>query len=332
MKFTELPKRILLLVIMIILAVTLFVFNGHNPDFEVFGFLLSPYILKAYQTLLGVAVVYLIFKLIFEGAFVRGIRDYRTRYSLRKAVSVLYLAACLIIIVSVWLENTQNLLVAYGLIGAGIAIALQDFFKNFVGGVLVLINKIYSVGDRVEISGRYGDVIEIGVFYTTLMEIREWVSGDQTTGRLTTLPNGLMLTGVVNNYTKDHKFIWDEITLPLTYDSDWKTARTRFTEIVSKETEAVITMAQDGISKLKEKYYATQIRTLEPQIFVTPTDNWIQFDIRYVTSVYERRAMKSRISRLLLKEVQSNRALNIASATSEIVRFPELKVTKETLD
>jgi small-conductance mechanosensitive channel len=224
------------------------------------------------------------------------------------------------------LEDTQNLLVAYGLIGAGIAIALQDFFKNFVGGVLILVNKIYSVGDRIEINERTGDVIDIGVFFTTLMEIKYWVAGDQATGRLTVVPNGVILSGTVSNYTKDHNFIWDEISVPITYASDWREAKKTFQGILTRETVDIAKIAEEGISRLKDKYYSEQIRNLEPQIFITPTDNWITLDMRYVTTVYNRRDLKSRLGQLILEAVEKSDNITIASATYEIVGFPEVKL------
>lgn len=328
MKFKELPGRVLTLTIIILLAIILWFLNRQYPDFIMFDINLNDYMLKGYWTLVAIAVVYLIFKLIFEGAFVRGVKDYRSRYAFKKAVSVLYFAGCLIVLVSIWLENTQNLLVAYGLIGAGIAIALQDFFKNFVGGVLILLNKVYSVGDRIEIDDRTGDVIDIGVFFTTLMEIKGWVAGDQATGRLTVIPNGAVLNSPVSNYTKDHNFIWDEITVPITYESDWREAHRLFMDIFIRETGHIVKSAEEGISRLKDKYYAEQIRNMEPQIFVTPTDNWINFDIRYVTLVYERRGLKNRLSQMMLEAVEKSDNITIASATFEIVGFPEVRLNE----
>lgn len=88
------------------------------------------------------------------------------------------------VVVRIWVEYTQTLLVSYGLIAAGITIALQDFFKNFVGGIMIFTTGTYRVGDRVEINSKFGDVIDIGIFYTTLLELKEWVEAEQPTGRI----------------------------------------------------------------------------------------------------------------------------------------------------
>jgi len=156
----------------------------------------------------------------------------KMRYSFKKTISILYILVFLFALVAIWIEQTETLLISYGLIGAGIAVSLQDVFKNFAGGITIFLIGLYRVGDRVEINGKIGDVIDIGVLYTTIMEIGEWVDGNQATGRLTIIPNSNVLTNIVNNFTKDHNFIWDEISLPITYDSDWTDAHSKFLDIV----------------------------------------------------------------------------------------------------
>lgn len=303
--------------------------NYQYPNIYVSNAHINPYIIKGFQMLLALTIIYFIFKVIFERIFVKGVKGYKAKYSLTKAVSVVYLLIFLAVLITIWVENPQNLLIAYGLIGAGIAIALQDFFKNFVGGILILVNGLYRVGDRIEIASKYGDVIEIGVFYTTLMEMREWVAADQATGRLTVVPNGHVLSGYVSNYTKDHGFIWDEISIPLTYDSNWKEAHDMFLKIFKEETSTAIKAAEQGLSKLKDKYYVTQKRYLEPDIFIQLTDNWIAFNIRYITSVEERRATHSRLNRKLLEVVEKLENVRIASETIDITGFPELKLSQK---
>jgi small-conductance mechanosensitive channel len=283
------------------------------------------YLEKGTYTFLAVTIVYFIFKAIFEETVARKIKEEKTRYSFRKTVSILYFVLLLVVILRIWIEHTETLLVSYGLIAAGIAITLQDFFKNLVGGLIIFVTGIYRVGDRIEISGKIGDVIDIGILYTTLLELKEWVAGDQSTGRLTIMPNGVVLSGMVDNYTKDNNFIWDEIEIPLTYDSDWNEAIMIIHRIVGKETKAMAERAEDEILQLKEKYYLT-IKAVEPEIYVTLTDNWITFHIRYITDVRQRRGVRSSLSKMILSEILASEKVKIASATVDIVGFPELRM------
>jgi small-conductance mechanosensitive channel len=193
---------------------------------------------------------------------------------------------------------------------------------------MVFLNGIYHVGDRIEINGKFGDVLDISLFYTTLMETREWVSGDQVTGRLTIVPNGEVLNGAVQNYTRDFDFIWDEITIPITYDSDWKEGTAKILDIVKKETMGVSENAQKIMEKIEGKYYFTK-RSLEPAIFLTLTDNWVSLGIRYVTEVRQRRVLHDRLSRTILSEIEKSEKIKIASATMNITGFPPIRLRNE---
>ena len=309
-------KRFLPLLFLIALAASLWALDHYYPN---------PHLHKAFVTAVAVAMIHLLLRHIFQDLLIGRMTVSKTRYSFRKTVSILYIVVVVAVLMNIWIENTQSLLVSYGIIAAGLAVALQDLFKNFFGGIVIFVTGIYRVGDRVEINSRMGDVIDIDILYTTLMEMGEWMSGDQSTGRLTIIPNGHILSGSVNNYTKDHPFLWDEISLPITYDSDWKEAVTRILSVVRSETEKVGGEARESITNMDGKYYLPR-RLVEPAVFITLTDNWINFDVRYVTMVRERRLAKSRLSRLILEEIERSENIKLASTTIDIVGFPEVRL------
>lgn len=128
------------------------------------------------------------------------------------------------------------------------------------------------------------------------------------------MPNGHVLSNPVNNYTKDHNFIWDEITLPITYKSDWKKAIEIIQDIVKRETSSTTKQVEGEISQLEEKYYLSK-RNIEPAIFITPTDNWITLQIRYVVDVRDRRIIHNKLAALILDELQRAPDIKIASQT-----------------
>ncbi|MGB2581857.1 MAG: mechanosensitive ion channel domain-containing protein [Thermoplasmata archaeon] len=282
----------------------------------------NPNLEKAFYTFLALAIIYFVFKILLEQTILRTVKDAKTRYSIRKALSIVYVLVFMLVLIRIWVEDSQALLVSYGLIGAGIAIALQDFFKNFVGGILIFSTGIYRVGDRIEVDSKFGDVIDIGLMYTTLLEIRGWVEGDQATGRLTIMPNGRVISGVIHNYTKDHSFIWDELELPITYESDWKYAIERFSKVVETETAELTKHAEKDLANIMARYYLPK-RGVEPSVFVTLTDNWINLSVRYISLVRERRPLRDRIFRLILEEINgSGGRIRIASETIGITEFP----------
>lgn len=313
-------SRLAILAFFVLLSVLLLFLNFQYPE---------VYLQNTAYSFSALSIVYFLFWILFEEILATRIKDSKTRYSLRKVFSVLGAGVFLAVFVGIWIVETQNILLAFGLIGAAVAFAIQDIFKNFIGGLMIFLNGLYRVGDRIELNQKFGDVIDVGVFYTTLMEMREWVSGDQNTGRLTIIPNGGVLTGALQNYTRDFDFIWDEITLPITYDSDWNHAANLILEIVKKETAQVGENSQRIMEKLEGKYYFTK-RSLEPIIFITLTDNWITFGIRYVTEVRTRRALHDRLSRIILLEIEKSENIQIASSTVTITGFPSVQLRKES--
>ena len=280
----------------------------------------NPYVRNGFYTFLTLTILYFLFRIAFEVVVAKRIRESKTRYSFRKTVSILYLVVSVAIMLRIWVEDAHMLTVSYGLVGAGIA-----------GGIVLFVTGIYRVGDRIEINSKYGDVIDIRMLYTTLMEMKEWVAGDQATGRLSIIPNGMVLSSTINNYTKDNNFIWDELAIPITYDSDWKEAVTKILGIVKEGTGKIADQAEKEISGLGEKYYLFK-RTVQPEIFFTLTDNWITFNIRYISDVKERRSLHNALTQMILSEIQRSGNIKMASTTLDITSFPELKLVSDTED
>lgn len=274
---------------------------------------------KISYSFLAIAVSFFVFKFLLEGIASPKIKDAKMRYSFRKTMQLLFIIVSCIVVLRIWIINPQALLVAYGLVGAGMAIALQDVFKNFAGAIALFLTSPYRIGDRIEIGGTHGDVIDIGLFYTNLLELRGWVNGDQATGRIVIVPNGQVLSSHVYNYTKDHAFIWDEFMLPITYDSNWQKASEIIKETVVEETKKFTAQAEREITHLGERYYVSK-RNTETNVFLVPTDNWISFYVRYVTEVRERRVVQNKLMHRILEEMNKYKDIHIASSTLTITR------------
>ena len=277
----------------------------------------GQYLYQISLTLWTIAGIYLFVNILSAKFLLRKIQDKLVRYSLNKVITILSAAAAIAIILHIWFPDTQSLVVAVGVISAGVVIALQDVIRNFAGGILILTGNLYHVGDRIEIGGETGDVMDIGIMNTTMMELRGWIDSDQATGRITSIPNGKVITTQVHNYTKDHSFLWDEIMIPITYSSNWKKAKQVMLEIVTRETAEIVKEAEAEIEKIGETYYLPR-RMVEPAVYLTPTDNWISFHVRYVTRVKERRAFRTRISEMILEKVQEYPDISISSTTTTI--------------
>lgn len=275
------------------------------------------FIHKFFLTAVSIAISYIIFKVAFETGL-RKIKEFKTRYSIKKAFSVLFVLAISASVIAIWIESTQSLLVSYGLFAAGATIALQDIFKNFMGGLLVLFMGIYRVGDRIELKDKIGDVLDINLLYTTMLELDNWMSGEKPTGRITTVPNGYVLYNPVNNHTKDHNFVWDEVKIPITYDSNWKKAITIFSKEAKRETEEISEKADKQIRRLRRKYYFIQ-RPTKPIVYVFTTDNWIELTVRYTVEAKSKSDFRDRIMRRILNKVQEEKDIKISSQTLQVL-------------
>jgi small-conductance mechanosensitive channel len=244
-----------------------------------------------------------------EEIFSRRIDSPKAKFSFKNAFSLFSLLLILLAIVGIW---GRYPFVSISLIIAAFAIALQDFFRNFVGGIIIFASGIYRVGDRIEVQEKCGDVIKIGIFYTTLMELKEWISGEQETGRLTTLPNSHVISNHINNYTKDHPFIWDELTILITQQSQWKEAIKQIESIVETETKNLIDDAKKEITKMGEKYYIRP-QTLHPTVYTSLKENQIQIRVRYLTRAKERRNMKNRLRQIIFSTLEKSKKITLIS-------------------
>jgi len=178
------------------------------------------------------------------------------------------------------------------------------------------------VGDRINVGNVYGDVMDIGILYTTLMETRGWVKGDQATGRIISMPNSTVLTTSVNNYTKDHNFLWEEINVPVTFDSNWEALIPPFLELVREYTKDLTKLASKEVENMGEKYYLPK-RDVESAVFISFDDNWINISVRYVTEARKRRVHADNLYRMLLKEALKHKDVKISQSQLESWRYGE---------
>jgi small-conductance mechanosensitive channel len=121
----------------------------------------------------------------------------------------------------IWVEELLSLSTFLGLVSAGLAIALREPLINLMGWAFIVWRRPFEMGDRIEIGGQAGDVIDMRVFQFTLLEIGNWVDADQSTGRAIHVPNGKVFSESLANYSKGLAYIWNEIPVRVTFESDW---------------------------------------------------------------------------------------------------------------
>ncbi len=245
----------------------------------------------------------------------------RTVYTLGRN---LVLLVAVMIVLLIWLGPSSNISVAMGILGAGIAFASQETIGSFAGYLSIVLSGIYRIGDRVCIGDVTGDVLDIGILRTTVMEIGQWVRAEQYTGRVVTIANRAIFSDPVFNYTQHWPYIWDEITLPVTYESDWRRAAEIVLSHGQQYSEEFQASAEATLDQVRRRF-PIQTTSVAPSLYVVMTDNWIELTMRYVVEVRKRRAVMADLHRELLEHFEREPAISIASATFEIVGFPPLR-------
>ena len=158
-------------------------------------------------TVLIVGLLFIIFIVrILQRYIGQFVKDSNTRYRLRKFSFFNGFLLAVLFLAMVFSEHLGGLHIAFGLIGAGVAFSLQEVVASIAGWVAVTLGNSYSVGDRIRLAGITGDVIDIGIIKTTLMECGEWVQGDLYNGRIVRLSNSFVFREPVYNYSTDFPF------------------------------------------------------------------------------------------------------------------------------
>nr|WP_245249942.1 mechanosensitive ion channel domain-containing protein [Methanolobus bombayensis] len=257
-----------------------------------------------------------------ENIIGKRVQDTKNRYTLRKVVSVIITLLTAGAIMVVFLKETTTLIVAYGILSAGIVITLQDVIRSFAGGIIILFSRTFQAGDRIQVGDCYGDILDINYFHTTLMEIREWVDGDQYTGRILTMPNSFVLDSTVKNYTRDFSFIWDEVTIILSTGSDWRKARDIALRTTNELIKNYVEHSKKELASMERKYMLTTY-DVDTKIFVLIESDRIEMHLRYVVDPKQRRYVNDLLTQGLLDAFNEETDIVIGSISSiEIIKMP----------
>lgn len=260
------------------------------------------------------------------------IKDADLRYRIRKAITFVSAFIGIAIVLSSLSGRLGGLTVAFGVAGAGVAFALQEVIASVAGWVAVLFGGFFSPGDRVQLGRTKGDVIDIGILRTTLMECGEWVDGDLYSGRIVRVANSIVFKEPVVNYSADFPFLWDELKVPVTFGSDRERARRVLREIAEAVTQETVSDGRRTWGEMVRKYRIEDAR-IEPMVHLRATDNWIEFTVRYIVDYRRRRSTRDELYTKILEAFDASEGrLAFASATFELVGAPPMVVRLERPD
>ncbi len=291
-----------------------------------FDFLNDPLIRKGLRLLIWVVFIVISIGLLRKLAKKR-IENVNFRYKAQKGIEVMgYLLIAILLLVSFTLDSVKDYTIIIGLFTAGLTFTLQELILSIAGSFYIFFVRVYKPGDRIEINNIMGDVIDIDSIYTTIMEMGEWVSSDNYTGRIVKISNAFVFKGPIKNYSMDFPFVWDELNILITFDSDIELAK----KIVMEESTELLSdytsKSKATWKKMVERYYIENAK-IDPTLAISLTDNWIAFNLRYITDYKLRRNTKHKLFENIEHSISLSKGkVKLASTTLQLLKIPEVDV------
>ncbi len=231
----------------------------------------------------------------------------------------------------IWLDAFDNVATYLGLVSAGIAIALSDVLKNMAGWVYLLTRRPFKVGDRIEISNLKGDVVDIRLFRFSLMEVGNWVDADQSTGRLVHVPNGNVFTTPIANYTEGFQFVWHELPLLVTFESNWRTAEDILRNALQEHAPKLGSKHENQI-RATARRYQIKIGAITPIVYLTVRDSGVLLTGRFLVDARARRSTEETLWKAILDAIAVDPTVELAYPTVRTYFEGSLPIRQEPPD
>ncbi len=214
-------------------------------------------------------------------------------------------------------------------VSAALIYVMQEPLLNLVGWVILVSMSLFKLGDRIEMNNTRGYVVEITPMNTTIREFGGVLYGDSFTGRYVTIPNSHILKGNVFNYTKDTPFIWDQLVLNVTYESDVKLAERLLFDAAE---EVVGPMMRENRARLRSKY---EFADLADYIAEEPRVGWafgassIDLSLVYFCPVFAKGSYRTRLVKRIYEKVTTEPRVQFAYPHVQFVPSDGDKDAKE---
>lgn len=286
----------------------------------------DPLVLQGLQLLIWLVIIILGIGFLRRLAKNR-IENISIRYKAQKGIEIIgYILIAILLLVTFTLDSVRDYTIIIGLFTAGLTFTLQELILSIAGSFYIFFLRVYKPGDRIEMNNIKGDVIDIDSIYTTIMEIGEWVNSDNYSGRIIKISNAFVFKGPIKNYSMDFPFVWDELNILITYDSDLELAKKTImdgaTELLSDYTNE----SKTNWAKMVQRYYIEDAK-IDPSLAISLTDNWIALNLRYITDYKLRRSVKHRLFEKIERSIKMTKGkVKIASTTLQLLKIPEVEV------
>jgi small-conductance mechanosensitive channel len=268
---------------------------------------------KIFMSLIAVAVLWILHGIVVR-IIVPRVQDVYIRYRIRKTSGYIVFFIGILVVGRLWFRGFQALATYLGILSAGLAIALRDPLVNLAAWIFIIWRRPFEVGDRIQIGSHAGDVVDIRVFQFTLMEIGNWVGAEQSTGRVIHIPNGKIFAEALANYSKGFQYIWNEVPVLVTFESNWQKAKEILLAIGSKHAEELSKSAEERVRKAARKFMIFYTK-LTPTVYTSVKESGVLLTIRYLCEPRRRRGSEQAIWEDVLTEFGKRDDIDFAYPT-----------------
>ena len=268
---------------------------------------------KIIASFLAFFLFFIIRRLLLKAAY-KFVDDIKTRHQWRKVTSYISFTLIFIIIAQIWFKGIESIATYLGLVSAGIAIALKEPLTNLTGWLYIIWRGPFDVGDRIQLGSQSGDIIDTNIFNFTVMEIGSWIDADDYTGRIIHVPNGLIFSETLANYGKGFKYIWNEIPVLVTFESDWKKAKKILKDVVITNSKIERKSAEKTFNEATKKFMVKK-PTLEPNVITKVEASGVELTLRYLCKPRGRRETEHKIWEHILDAFEDHDNIDFAYPT-----------------
>jgi small conductance mechanosensitive channel len=268
--------------------------TGTVRDLAVEGLALLPRVLIALVILVAAGVLVRLVRFLLR----RGLRRWERADAATAMAGVLIWLIAIGVTLSVVAGDARALVGSVGLLGLALSWALQAPIESFAGWLLNSFKGYYRVGDRIGVGDVFGDVYRVDFLNTTVWEAGgpdKPVQGAQPTGSLITFPNSEVLRSNIVNYTRGFPYVWDEVTVGVTNESDLARAMKLVSDVACRVIGPSMAAPVATYRGLLEKENLGFDIADDPQVYVSLTESWTEITVRYLVNARERRKWSSRL-------------------------------------
>lgn len=269
-----------------------------------------------------VVVIMIILRKIMISVITKNTNDPKTVYYSKRIIGYSSTFLLILILCGIWIKGFGSIGTYLGIASAGIAIALHETIANIAGWFFILWRKPFVIGDRIQIGETKGDVIDLRLFQFSLVEVGNWVEAEQSTGRIIHVPNSHVLKERTANYHGGFNYIWNEIHILVTFESNWKKTRTILEKIANEKIESSAKQAEMQLRQAAERYMI-HFSKLTPAVYMSARDSGVLFSIRYMINPRQKRGSEQSLWEVILEEFQKHPDIELAYPTTRFYSYTQ---------